>query len=244
MMEKILLGRRDKAPFIDELDASESRLNNVFASLVEFIPEPGIDDLRDVLKGGKDVKRLFAESASETLAGIKIPAFKMEQEAKLNKLSEELDAVIDKASRYKGDLISFIPDSMIELRNGQIRFSSESDTLIDEMCEIYIETDDQLQVYKLSRTLADTLNKLGPILKPYRCSDPIQSGVVGKDASGQWIPDDRYVIGMPATLGGIKAEEEYHRLIHEEEMAKRREKEERTKHYVTNPEHWPTASRF
>lgn len=240
-MDKIILGSKDKTPYERELQESEGRLNDIFSALGAFIPDPGMDDLADVINGGKTVKKRFADSVAETLAGIKVPSLKAEQMEKLDQLSSDLESIINKASRYKSSLIDFVPDSMIELRDGCIRFSSEAYTLIVDTCKIYIETDDQTQVYKLSRILTDVLNKLEPILKRYRCRDLFQSGVVEK-TSDQWVSNNGYVANMPLILDQIKAHEELDRQSHERQMAERRAEEERTKHYITNPKHWPSAT--
>ena len=216
--EKILLGNKDRSPYDTELKASESRLDIVFQALADYAAEPGMNDLRDVMTGGKDIKKRFAQDVSETLKAIKIPSLRGEQEAKLRQMQKELDAIIEKAQKFKGSLIDFVPDSMIELRDGNVRFSTGAGKLIDDVCKIYIETDDQMQVYELSRTLADVLNKLQPYLLLYRYVDtivrPFQNGEsrmltsVKKGVDGRWEPDDEIVIDMPGRLNRIKERQE------------------------------------
>jgi len=220
-MEKILLGNRDRTPYDDELMKSEGRLDTAFQALRDFIPEPGINDLRDMMTGGKNIKKRFADDVATTLAGFKIPAIRGEQEAKMKQMQAELDGIITKAQNYKGSLINFIPDSMIELCEGNVQFSSGAGKLIDNACKIYIENDDQMQVYTLSRTLADVLNKLQPYLLLYRYVDtirrPFQDGTSGmltsvkKGVDGQWEPDDKVVIALPSRLVDIGKYDEYER---------------------------------
>jgi len=228
--ERIYLGQRDTTPYMNELAASASRLNDVFVAMGDFIPEPCMNDLYDVMIGGKAIKKQFAESVDEVLAGIKIPALKDEQEKKLKQLSNGLDDLVERAKRYKGNLINFIPDTMIELCDGRVRFSSDAKVLINKHCEIYIETDDQMQVYELSRILADTLNRLMPYVVLYRYDNPLR---VVSESDNRWLPDDRIVIDMPARLASIKAREEENRRELEEAQARRQAKDDRE--WIVNP---------
>ena len=220
-MEKLLLGSKDRTPYDDELKASEGRLNIALRALRKFISEPGMAELRDMMTGGNKIKEQFADDVSETLAGIKIPSLRAEHAEKLKQMQAELDGIITKAQNYKGSLINFIPDSMIELCEGNVQFSSGAGKLIDNACKIYIENDDQMQVYTLSRTLADVLNKLQPYLLLYRYVDtirrPFQDGTSGmltsvkKGVDGRWEADDGLVIDMPGRLNRIGKREEFER---------------------------------
>jgi ABC-type transport system substrate-binding protein len=116
-------------------------------------------------------------------------------------MSGELDDLIGQAVNYRGSLIGFIPDSMIELRDGLVWFSPEADKLIDAACEIYIETDDQMRVYELSRQLAGILNQLQPYITLYR-HKTVLDAVTEKD--GHWEPNDDLTIDLPARIQRIK----------------------------------------
>ena len=226
--ERILLGKKDKTPFESELTASQNRLNDVFSALSDFIPNPDMNDLRDVMTGGKGVKMRLDADVADTLAAIKIPSLKVEQEAKLKQLSNDLNSLIAKAQSYKGSLINFIPDTLIELHGGHVRFSSDAGKLIDDHVKIYIETDDQRQVYDLSRILADTVNKLQPYITLYRYNDVMQ---VLKTVDGKKVANDDFAADMPRRLAFIKERQEMDRRDFEEREAareaERKAKEER-----------------
>jgi len=171
----------------------------------------------------KVIKKRFAKSVSEVLAGIKIPSLKAEQEKKLKQMSDELYAIITETQQYKGNIINFIPDTLIELCDGRVRFSSKAGALVDEHCQIFVETDDQMQVYKLSCTLADTLNKLQPYIILYRYRDPMDT--VSK-VDGTWQVNDNFVISMPTMLAQFKVREAEAKREQEEERAKQKAKQE------------------
>ena len=234
-MEKILIGKKDRSPYDSELRASESRLNNVFDKLSDYLPAPTFDDLKDVLKGGKSAKSRFDKDVEETLAAIKVPALRTEQAARLNQMSKELNTIIQDAAKFKGSQIAFIPDSLLELRNGSVRFASEASALIEEHCNIYIETDDQMQTYKLSRSLCDVLNKMQVVLNPYQVHENMITAGAVSFVDGKWMPVDGFVSAMPARANLIKEHEDYIQDQHDRTMEERRKEEERTKNFITNP---------
>jgi len=111
-----------------------------------------------------------------------------------------------RSEQLKVNIIGFIPDSLIELHRGRVRFADEARQLIDDVCKIYIETDDQLKVYELARTLADTINLLSPYIILYRYSDYTQ---VVKQVDSKWEANNDFVISMPERLDTIKRHDEY-----------------------------------
>ena len=231
-MERILLGNRDRNPYVNALKASERTLNEVFSSLGGFIAAPTIGDLRDVISGGIAVKVQFISDVADALASIKIPAIRSEQEKKLGDLGNELESLILKAMAYKGRIIDFITDDLIELHDdGKIRFSTEADNLIDEYCKIYVETDDQMKVYELSHALADTLSKLQPYVEIYRFNDAMQAV---RKIGGMYEANNGFVISMPDRLATIKQHDDERRRELKEHEERKAAERERTKDYPVN----------
>ena len=195
------MGKKDKTPYVVELAASASRLNDVFKSLGDYVQAPDIAGLHDVMSGGSEFKKTFEAVAEKEMAGVFFPVLKQKKEQELNLLRDSLHVLIGRARNWKGSLIDFVPDDLIELHDGRVRFSAKANDLIDKHCEVYIETEDQAEVYRISCAFADLLNGFNPYIEKYCYDHPLE--IVSKSTTGKWAVNNDCLIDMPDRLERI-----------------------------------------
>lgn len=163
MKKPVFLLKRDNKPYISELQTSELRLNNALTALREFIPNPDMSDLQDIMTGGDRVKEMLERRQEKRLAELSMPRDReIQRSENSHTMSRLVSYCIFAAQDHKTGLnkIDFIPDSCIELIEGIVAYNDEAYAMIDERCIENIETEAQQTVYNLSMQLADVLNRL------------------------------------------------------------------------------------
>lgn len=173
-MEKLKVSTRNLAPFAREDSQKRcKKLTELFneETLLGYGLERNADTFADIMQGGYECQKLIREAHEKELpVNSKLKAVAEAARTQIDEVISDFKSYVQSfkqvcAAHNTGEF-SVMPE-YVTFENGEVTLTAEGEDALDNQENLYLTTDEQIEIYKASKQLVDDTEKLQSLVSKY-----------------------------------------------------------------------------